>query len=257
MNIDRRDQPSRLKTGNNQPSGYGGGYGSRDNRNREGYNRSNDGNYQRGGRFNQGNRPNPRPKKKFSKPQPPKRENKIYFIALLPTAEAGKEIIRLKQEFAEKYGARHAVKVMPHITLQVPFTADPLLEKTITGELTDFAATLSPFEVTLNGFGAYPHKEQKVLYINVEKGAAIMETHRKLMSFLRKEFAFSNMLARDNFTPHITVAFKDLTPEQFQAAWPEYEHRSFRLSFKVNNLYFLRHNGVSWEVLHKCRLGGS
>ena len=256
MNIDRRDQPSRLNQGNNRPSGYGG-YGNQDNRNRDSYNRGNSGNYERGGRFNQGNRPVSKPKKKFNQPKPPKRENKIYFIALLPTAEAGKEIIRLKQEFAEKYGARHAVKVLPHITLQVPFTADPLLEKTITAELTEFAATLSPFEVSLNGFGSYPHKEQKVLYINVEKGPAIMETHQRLMSFLRKEFGFSNMLARNNFNPHITVAFRDLTAEQFQAAWPEYEHRNFRLSFKVNNLYFLRHNGISWEVLHKCRLGAN
>lgn len=260
MNIDRRDQPRRPRVGNNRPSTPGGNSNNQENRNRggaynrEGYNRSgNSGNYDRGGRFNQGNKPFPQ--KRTSQPKLPKRENKIYFIALLPTAEAGKEIIRLKQEFAEKYGARHAVKVLPHITMQVPFTADPLLEKTFTAELTDFAATLAPFEVSLNGFGTYPFKEQKILYINVERKPAIMETHQKLMGFLRKEFGFSNMLARNIFNPHITVAFKDLTPEQFAAAWPEYEHKDFKLSFKVNNLYFLRHNGVSWEVLHKCRLG--
>jgi 2'-5' RNA ligase len=253
MNFDRREQPRRPRVGTNRPSAPGGYPGNQDNRNREGYNSRNAGNYERGNRFNQGNRPVHQ--KKVDKPKPPKRENKIYFIALLPTAEAGKEIIRLKQEFAEKYGARHAVKVLPHITLQVPFTADPFLEKTITAELTEFAATLSPFEVSLNGFGTYPHKEQKILYINVEREKAIMETHRKLMSFLRKELGFSEMLARNIFNPHITVAFKDLSAEQFAAAWPAYEHRSFRLSFRVNNLYFLRHNGVSWEVLQKCRLG--
>jgi 2'-5' RNA ligase len=252
MNFDRREQPHRPKVGNNRPSTPGGYSGNQENRNREGFNRGNAGNYERS-RFNQGNKPVPR--KKNVKPKVPKRENKIYFIALLPTAEAGKEIIRLKQEFAERYGARHALKVLPHITLQVPFTADPLLEKTFTAELAEFAATLSPFEVTLNGFGTYPYKEQKILYIHVERNEAIMDTHKKLMSFLRKEFGFSNMLARDIFNPHITVAFKDLTREQFDAAWPEYEHREFRLSFKVNNLYFLRHNGISWEVLQKCRLG--
>ncbi|GAA0524364.1 2'-5' RNA ligase family protein [Chitinophaga japonensis] len=239
MNIERREQPHRPRVGSNRPPAPGRYAGNQENRNR----------------FNPGNRSQPA-KKSRKPPKPPRRENKIYFIALLPTAEAGKEIIRLKQEFAERYGARYALKVLPHITLQVPFTADPLLERAITAELTEFAASLSPFEVSLNGFGTYPYKEQKILYIQVEKEPAIMDTHRKLMSFLRKEFGFSNMLARDIFNPHITVAFRDLTPEQFEAAWPEYEHRPFRISFKVNNLYFLRHNGTSWEVLHKCRLGG-
>jgi len=238
MNIERREQPHRPRVGSNRPPVPGRYAGNQENRNR----------------FNQGNRSQP-VKKSRKPPKSPRRENKIYFIALLPTAEAGKEIIRLKQEFAERYGARHALKVLPHITLQVPFTADPLLERAFTAELTEFAASLSPFEVTLNGFGTYPYREQKILYIQVEKEPAIMEAHRKLMSFLRKEFGFSNMLARDTFNPHVTVAFRDLTAEQFEAAWPEYEHRPFKISFKVSNLYFLRHNGTSWEVLHKCRLG--
>ncbi len=254
MNFDRRDQPHRPRVSYNRPTNPGGFGGNQENRNRPGPDRGNSSNQDR--RFNQG--PNRfSPKKKFNKaPRPPKPDNKIYFIALLPTAEAGKEIIRLKQEFAEHYGARHAVKVLPHITLQVPFTADPLLEKPFTAGLAEFAASLSPFEVTLNGFGIYPRNDQHILYIRVEQQGAIMDVHRELMGYLRKEFAFSNMLARHNFNPHITVAFKDLTGEQLEAAWPAYEHRPFKMSFKVNNLYFLRHNGVSWEVLQKCRLGG-
>ncbi|KAA2240626.1 2'-5' RNA ligase family protein [Chitinophaga agrisoli] len=267
MNFNRREQPQRPRVGYNRPTNPGGYGGNQDNRNRPGPDRGNQDNWNRPGadrgnsghqdrRFNQG--PNRfSPKKRFNKaPRPPKPDNKIYFIALLPTAEAGKEIIRLKQEFAEQYGARHAVKVLPHITLQVPFTADPLLEKPFTAGLTEFAASLSPFEVTLNGFGVYPRKEQHILYIKVEQQGVIMDVHQQLMGYLRKEFGFSNMLARDKFNPHITVAFKDLTGEQLEAAWPAYEHRPFKMSFKVNNLYFLRHNGVSWEVLQKCRLGG-
>jgi 2'-5' RNA ligase len=65
------------------------------------------------------------------------------------------------------------------------------------------------------------------------------------------------MLARTGFTPHVTVAFKDLEDAQFEKAWPEYETQEYKATFKVNNLYFLRHNGKSWEVLQKCKLGGA
>ncbi|MET7001131.1 2'-5' RNA ligase family protein [Chitinophaga defluvii] len=200
------------------------------------------------------NRPRGGPSRK-PRPFTRKPENKLYFIALLPNAETGMEIIRLKQEFAEQFGAVHALKVMPHITMQVPFTADPAMERSFCEGLTEFAATQTPFEIVLNGFGSFPHQDKKVLFIQVEKTAGMLEMHRQLVSYLRKEFGFSTMLARNSFTPHITVAFKDLTQEQFDKAWAIYEKKPYNATFRVNNLYLMRHNDNSWEVLHKCRLG--
>ena len=225
-----------------------------------GYNRGGGGGgYNRGGGGGGGyNRSGGRPS--FGggrKPFTPKPDNKIYFIALLPTAEVGKEIIKIKQEFAEKYGPVYALKVLPHITLQVPFTADPALEKAFCDELAEFAKSQAPFEVSLNGFGTFPNKQNRVLFINVEKSETMSALHRQLINFLRKEFGFSTMLARTGFTPHVTVAFKDLEDAQFEKAWPEYENQEYKATFKVNNLYFLRHNGKSWEVLQKCKLGGA
>ncbi len=222
-----------------------------------GYNRGGGGGgYNRGGGGGGYNRGGARPgmqRRNFE----PKPDNKIYFIALLPTAEVGKEIIKIKQEFAEQYGPMYALKVLPHITLQVPFTADPALEKAFCDELTEFAKTQAPFEVSLNGFGTFPNKQNRVLFINVEKSETMSAMHRQLINFLRKEFGFSTMLARTGFTPHVTVAFKDLDDDQFNKAWPEYENKEYQATFKVNNLYFLRHNGKSWEVLQKCKLGGA
>jgi 2'-5' RNA ligase len=188
--------------------------------------------------------------------KPPKEESKIYFIALLPNAEIGKEIIRLKQEFAEKYDARRALRVLPHITMQVPFTANPLLEKTLCPGLSTFAASMTPFEIKLSGFGGFSFTKRKVLYINVEKNEGIVHLHQQMMEFLRKEFGFSHMLARYGFNPHISLAFRDLSDLEFELAMEEYRLRPFEASFQVRNLYLLRHTGTSWEVLQKCRLGG-
>ncbi|SFW81318.1 RNA 2',3'-cyclic phosphodiesterase, partial [Chitinophaga sancti] len=224
-----------------------------------GYNRGGGGGgYNRGGGGGGGFRGGPRPGGGgMRRPFTPKPDNKIYFIALLPTAEVGKEIIKIKQDFAENFGPVYALKVLPHITLQVPFTADPALEKAFCDELAEFAKTQAPFEVSLNGFGTFPNKQNRVLFINVEKSETMSALHRQLINFLRKEFGFSTMLARTGFTPHVTVAFKDLEDAQFEKAWPEYENKEYTASFKVNNLYFLRHNGKSWEVLQKCKLGGA
>lgn len=189
------------------------------------------------------------------KRKPPKEERKIYFIALLPTAEVGKEIIRLKQEFAENYESRRALKVLPHITLQTPFTTSATIERELCQGLTDFAASMSPFEIRLDGFGGVLLNHRKVLYINVCKNEGITRLHQEMVSFLRKNFGFSPMLARHGFNPHISVAFRDLTEDEFAEALAEYSQKDYEASFRVRNLYLLRHTGTSWEVLHKCPLG--
>lgn len=196
------------------------------------------------------------PKPRFKpRKRAPEDESRIYFIALLPNAEVGKEIIRLKQEFSDHYDARKALKVLPHITLQTPFTAKPYLEEALSTELTAFAAAESPFDIRLDGFGAIHLKNRRLLYIDVQKDPAIITLHKKLVGFLRKEFGFSSMLARYGYNPHISVALNDLKGPELDAAWNEYRDRRFEASFRVNNIYIFRHTGSSWEVLQKCRLG--
>ena len=240
MTYGRHDQPRQHRHGN-------GGRPENDDRTHR--SQRHNGNQFRNSRPNNGPRFPPRPK-------PPRAESKIYFIALLPNAEVGKEIIRLKQEFAEKYEARKALRVLPHITIQVPFTANPELEKTLCPALSDFAATIQPFEIRLNGFGGCLLTQRKVLYINVEKNEGIVHLHKQMIELLRKEFGFSHMLARYGFNPHISLAFRDLSEMEFKLAMEEYQLRPFDASFLVRNLYLLRHTGTSWEVLQKCRLGG-
>ena len=162
----------------------------------------------------------------------------------------------MKQEFADFYDARKALKVLPYITVQVPFTADPALEKDLSAELTDFAARMSPFEVELDGFGAVSFKNRRLIFINVVKNGGIMRLHKELILFLRKSFGFSSMLARYGFNPHISLALNDIAEGAFEVAKQEYEEKAFKTEFKVNNLYLLRHSGTSWEVLNKFKLGG-
>lgn len=239
MTYGRNDQPGRQQRGT----------GSRPENTERNYRTPrHNGNQYQASRQSSGTRMPPRPK-------PPKVESRIYFIALLPNAEIGKEIIRLKQEFAEKYDARRALRVLPHITMQVPFTASPALEKTLCPALSEFAASMTPFEIRLRGFGGFSFTKRKVLYVNVEKNEGIINLHQQLMEFLRKDFGFSHMLARHGFNPHISLAFRDLSDLEFDMAMQEYGNRPFDASFQVRNLYLLRHTGTDWEVLQKCKLG--
>jgi 2'-5' RNA ligase len=50
------------------------------------------------------------------------------------------------------------------------------------------------------------------------------------------------------FAPHMTVAFKDLTKQNFRAAWPEFQRRELEFKFTASQLTLLIHDGRQWNV---------
>jgi 2'-5' RNA ligase len=52
----------------------------------------------------------------------------------------------------------------------------------------------------------------------------------------------------------MTVAFKDLTRQNFKAAWPEFEQRELQFEFAADNITLLQHDGKRWNVKSEFRL---
>lgn len=174
----------------------------------------------------------------------------LYFIALLPPRDIAEEVTRVKGEMAERYGASHALRSPPHITLQMPFrwTEGRLLAE----ELKEFAARQETFSVTLNGYGCFP---PKVIYVDVEENPLLIRMQKALQDFLEAKLNFRENQLTIRFHPHITIAHRDLKKSVFQAAWAEFSTREFRWIFTADNIALLRHNGHSWEVLEVMKPG--
>ncbi len=169
-----------------------------------------------------------------------------FFIALLPPQDIQDYANEIKEYFAQSYNSRHARKSPPHITLQPPFEWDmnnmPVLEQC----LRTFADTRLPVPITLKGFGAFV---PRVIYINVLKTPELLALQQDLMTCMEASLGIVDQLSkRRPFAPHITVAFKDLTRQNFRAAWPEFEHRELEFEFAASELTLLIHNGRRWNV---------
>jgi 2'-5' RNA ligase len=169
-----------------------------------------------------------------------------FFIALLPPQDIQDYTTEIKQYFAQNYNSRHALKSPPHITLQPPFEwqldAVPVLEQT----LSTFAETRMPVPIILKGFGAFvPH----VIYINVIKTPELMSLQSYLMTHLENSLGIVRLVSkRRPFSPHMTVAFKDLTRKNFRAAWPQFEQREVEFKFTASHLTLLIHDGGHWNI---------
>ncbi|SKB16181.1 conserved hypothetical protein [Planktothrix sp. PCC 11201] len=175
-----------------------------------------------------------------------KTSEKLFFLALLPPQPIQDHITEIKHYFAQTYNSCHALKSPPHITLQPPFKW--LIEDlpTLEQHLTTFAINHTPIPITLSGFNAFP---PRVLFVDVIKTPELINLQQQLMDNLAQQLNIVDEVSKKrSFSPHITVAFKDLSRIAFKAAWLEFAQRPIYFEFTVPQLTLLIHNGQTWNI---------
>ncbi|HKL35353.1 MAG TPA: 2'-5' RNA ligase family protein [Salegentibacter sp.] len=168
----------------------------------------------------------------------------LYFLAIIPSEEISKRIKSLKLEIAEKYNAKHALKLPAHITLQIPFKIPETEEKKLIASLKSFAENQESFPLNLKDFGRFG---QKVIFINIEDHKELISLHADLQEILHNNFSLKKHETFSKIHPHITLASRDLHYKQFPKAWEDFKSRSFAASFTVESFSLLKHDGKVWH----------
>ncbi len=174
------------------------------------------------------------------------------FLALLPPPDLQEQVTAIQQQIAEQFASRAALRSPPHITLVPPFEWPTAELAALTGSLEEFAKEQAPVAVELRGFGAFP---PRVIYIHVEPSPELQRLQTQVQHHM-------NLLLKPEpspvpprpFVPHITVAFRDLRPAQFRAAWPQFQIRPFQGSFLASALTLLIHDSKRWQVFAEFSL---
>ncbi|HYW18790.1 MAG TPA: 2'-5' RNA ligase family protein [Nodularia sp. (in: cyanobacteria)] len=169
-----------------------------------------------------------------------------FFIALLPPQYIQDYANEIKQHFADHYASRGAQKSPPHITLQPPFEWSDAKVSQLEASLREFAHQQQSIPITLNGYAAFP---PRVIYIDVVKSQALLNLQTHLMAYVENNLEIVDKTSQTRpFTPHLTVAFRDLTKQNFRLAWPEFVQRSLNFNFMAENLTLLLHDGQRWHI---------
>lgn len=176
-----------------------------------------------------------------------------FFIALVPPQDIQDYTLKIQQSFAETYQSRKALNSPPHITLQAPF--EWVLDNVAVLEqsIRMFASTKTPVPITLKGFGAFA---PRVIYINVLRTPELLTMQSDLLEHMQTSCGIVDPVSKTRpFSPHITVAYRDLTKPNFRAAWPEFHNRplefeytSLKFEFIVSQLTLLIHDGKRWTI---------
>lgn len=160
---------------------------------------------------------------------------------------------QIKQVFADRYESQGALRSPPHVTLQPPFDWETAQLPALTATLQDFARNNRPLPIELAGYGCFA---PRVIYIHVVKTPALLDLQQTLMAHLETHLGLIDPRLRSRpFSPHMTVAFRDLTRQNFHLAWPEFKQRPLNYEFEATELTLLRHNGRHWETEQEFTLG--
>ncbi|MCF2971037.1 2'-5' RNA ligase family protein [Synechococcus sp. Nb3U1] len=174
------------------------------------------------------------------------------FLALLPPPALQEQVRALQQEFVVRFASRAALRSPPHITLVPPFEWPGSEWSALIGSLQIFAAGQDSIAIELSGFGAFA---PRVIYIHVDPSEKLQQLQSGVQAHLLPLLNPKNPSTRPRpFVPHMTVAFRDLTPHQFRAAWPEFQSRQFQASFWAADLTLLQHDGRQWQVTEQFSL---
>ncbi len=170
----------------------------------------------------------------------------MYFIALVAPEEINQQVLKWKLWMKDRFGCEVALKSPAHITLVPPFWMKPELEKDLENSLAELAATQKSFLIQLKNFH---HFKSRVIFVDATANHELAKMKDDLSGFLFTMNKYPIKKERRSFSPHITIATRDLYKKAFYEAWEHFKEKKYEANWVVDSVSLLRHNKKNWEVI--------
>lgn len=145
----------------------------------------------------------------------------------------------------QRFNCKVALKSPAHITLIPPFQMSDSAQTALQELLLPFAARQQNFSIHLKDFAAF---KPRVIYAGVLPNTRLNELRTDLEATLLLDNRFPVKKEDRPFHPHVTIANRDLTKDNFPLAWQHFQHLSYAVTFNADAISLLRNNNQSWEI---------
>ena len=173
----------------------------------------------------------------------------LYFIALIPQKEVADAVTEFKKDFASRFKSTKALRLMPHLTLKAPFHLAQSDHEFFLQWFDKLRINSPQFEIELKNFGSFPKTDGPVVFIRPVINKPLLSLQTEIISNFK--ISFPNLVDRFdlNFEPHMTIAYRDLSFENYVEAWKEYQAKEFKALFEVKRFYLLQHDTRQWNII--------
>jgi 2'-5' RNA ligase len=174
----------------------------------------------------------------------------LYFIAIIPPEEISAEVIVFKEDIANRFESKAALKVVPHITLKTPFKLPISEHEKLREWFKNMYVTAHSFSLELKDFGSFPKQLAPVIFIQPVANPSLHLLQKDILWSFKDHFPEVELIKFEtNYHPHMTVAYRDLHPDQFKKAWGEYKEKKYSVTFDVKDFHLLQHDGKKWNII--------
>ncbi|BAW97820.1 2',5' RNA ligase (plasmid) [[Synechococcus] sp. NIES-970] len=173
-------------------------------------------------------------------------EQQLFFVALILPPDLGAIANGWQYYCVDHFQTKKALNSPPHITLQPPFKLPAQDFGQLQNLLQTFAQSRPVIPIQLIGFNCFP---PRVIYLDVECSQKLLNCQSQLKNTFAEKLQICDQRYGDRpFRPHVTLAFKDLSRDNFARAWAFFQGRSLDHNFVAQGVSLLQHNGRHWQM---------
>ncbi len=174
----------------------------------------------------------------------------LYFIAIMLPHQTNEEIKMFKNDMALRFRSKKALRTASHITLKSPFNTPAAAHRQLLQWFGQLSITIPPFTQALKDFGAFSNKHNPVIFVKPVMNQSLQQLQNEVLQQFIGAFPNKTISSNEHaFSPHITIAYRDLLPASFKDAWEAYQYMQYNALFEVNSFQLLQHNDGRWEVI--------
>ena len=172
-------------------------------------------------------------------------EKSLYFIAVAPNGRLSSEIRTFQKDFADRFGSVKSYNNFPHITVVPPFWESLENENLLIQKFISIEVGEKPFTIQLENFDSFDNVNNPVVFIKPKENLQFLEVAKKILE---------SFGSKSKFNPHLTVAYRDLTRENYEKAWKEYSEKKFSAEFLIEKIGLYKHFNKKWNLLAELEL---
>jgi 2'-5' RNA ligase len=167
----------------------------------------------------------------------------LFLVCLIPPVSIVEDVDAIRTDLSERFAVLESLKRPAHITLYNPVKISSSAEELKFFKALEDASFADPFTQVIKNYNSF---EPHTVYINVDQNEGIMQ----LQSQIKKALKPLNLLPQKEsfkFTPHLTIAFKDVKPNVYAEIMDELKDKKFKREFLVGSFSVYKHIDKKWR----------
>ncbi len=178
-------------------------------------------------------------------------QTQTHFVGVMVPSEIEEKILEFRSYMSERYGCKSGHGTPPHITLIPPFLLpgdfdDGDVKSSVENAIQKAQkSSVLPFDARISGFGAF---EERTLFAHVEQDEKWTALRDAFVQSFQTNIPGSVRKSSKIFTPHITVANRDIPKGTMDEALQFFSRIDFSAEFQVEEIcIFVRNSKGGWE----------